>query len=114
MAVKAFQRACELDPGLSAARSGLGLTLIHLGKLSEAAKALEKSISEGPPNLNALFALASLPGNLVNIDFLTSATAQLKTSGAPKQDAKIAFIRAAALNQRQSYGEAWSEFTDRK
>ncbi len=110
MAVHAFQWACELDPRLSAARSGLGLTLIHLGKLSEAAKALQKAISEGPPNLNALFALASLPSNLVDLDVIAIAIGALKPSSTPKQDAKIAFIRAAALNQRQSYAEAWSEF----
>ena len=110
MAAHAFQWACELDPRLSAARSGLGLTLIHLGKLSEAAKALEASISVGPPNLNALFALASLPANLVDINFLATAIDQLEPSSGPKQDAKIAFVRAAALNQRQSYAEAWSEF----
>jgi tetratricopeptide (TPR) repeat protein len=110
MAVHAFQRACELDPRLSAARSGLGLTLIHLGKLSEAAKALEMSISKGPPNLNALFALTSLPGNLVDLDFIATAIGALRPSSIPKQDAKIAFIRAAALNQRQSHAEAWPEF----
>lgn len=110
MAVQAFQKACELDPRLSAARSGLGLTLIHLGRFSEAAKALEMSISEGPPNLNALFALTSLPSNLVDLGFIATAIGALKPTSMPKQDAKISFIRAAALNQRQSYAEAWPEF----
>ena len=112
LAVQAFQRACELDPGLSAARRGLGLTLIHLGRLWEGCKSTGKDDFRWSPNLNTLFALASLPGHLVNLDLVATATGQARALSGPKQDAKIRFIRAAALNQRQSYTEAWSDFTE--
>ena len=111
LAANAFKRACELDPGFTTARAGLGLTLAHLGRLPEAAEALEKSISVGPPNLNALFALASLPGYLVDTDLVSTATANLTASVSSRQNSKIAFTRAAALNQREDYVSAWSEFT---
>ena len=110
-AAEAFQRACDLDPGLTTARTGLGLALIHLGRLPDAAKALEKSLAQMPSNLNALLVLAGLPGHLVELDILSIASHLRAAPGAPREDAKIAFIRAAALNQRGKHAEAWSGFT---
>ncbi len=111
LAAAAFERACELDSGFAAALTGLGLALIHLARLPEAAKALEKSILTGPPNLNALYALANLPGHLVEMDVLSTVTAQLHQSGTSRQNVKTAYVRAAALNQRNRYSEAWEEYT---
>ncbi len=109
-AVAAFERASTLEPGLATAYTGLGLALIHLGRLPEAAKALEKSLALAPSNLNTLEALAGLPGALVETDLLSLISTLGARSGTSRQDAKFAFIHAAALDQRGRHAEAWSGF----
>jgi tetratricopeptide (TPR) repeat protein len=110
LAVHAFKRACDLDSGLGTAHAGLGLALVYLGRLPEAAKAFEASLARMTSNLNTLFQLAGLPRPLVTTDLL-SIISKLPAPKTRREEAKIAFLRGEALNQRGNYGEAWKAFT---
>ncbi len=109
-AAEAFARANALDASLTAAHIGLAMALIHLGRLAEAAKALETSLKRAPANLNALLALAGLPGHLVELDLLSIISKLSAKPGTPRDSAKIAFAHAAALDQCGKHAEAWSGF----
>ena len=110
----AFRKAAAIEPDLAPARVGLGLCLIELGKLEEAAQVYARLVAEGDTSITTLNALSELPAGMVDIDLLALIDAASPSKGMSETffDTAQAFTRAAALERLGKYGEAWQALLD--
>ena len=98
----AFAEAVKAEPDLLPAVSGLGWAHLHLGENVEGATTFQRMLKGGALTFEPLAALATLPSSLVSVDLL----AELEKYERVRQDGeetRVAFVRAAALDQAGRY-----------
>jgi tetratricopeptide (TPR) repeat protein len=113
LAADAYEKAITLDPTFVFARLGLGWSLIHLGRLNEAAKIFTALVQDGKSGFAPVSGLCQIPQDLVQIDLLKAVE---DARSAPSQshgdfEATFAFAKATALNRLKRHPEAWSEIS---
>ena len=105
LAQEAYGQAVQLEHDLIPAVFGLGWTYSSIGRDAEAADILERLVKRGAGSLEVLYALTSLPPQLLSLDVLAEMD---KLVGDPNQD-MAAFVRAAALDKAGRHAEAWEQ-----
>lgn len=110
-ASQVFRDAAAAEPHLAPARVGLGLCLIELGELEEAASVYTDLVADGDTSITTLNALSELPPDLVDLELLALIDAASPAKGMSPAffAAAQAFTRAAALERKGRYREAWEE-----
>ena len=111
LAASAYEQAHALDPSLRIVQFGLGWSLIHLGRLEEAAQIFASLFRHDVNDLGALSALAQVPSDATGIDVLKCLGALRAKPGLPPAEFENAraFARAAALDRAGRHREAWNE-----
>jgi tetratricopeptide (TPR) repeat protein len=105
LAQEAYGQAVQLEHDLIPAVFGLGWTYSSIGRDAEAADIFERLVKRGAGSLEVLYALTSLPPQLLSLDVLAEMD---KLVGDPNQD-MAAFVRAAALDKAGRHAEAWEQ-----
>lgn len=110
-AVQTFRHTIAMDDTLEAAKYGLGLCLLELGELGEAANAFEQLLAAGNTSITTLNALSELPPDLVASDVLALCEAATPAGDQSPDFFEMAkrFTRAAALHNAGRHSEAWPE-----
>ncbi len=107
-AVTAFRMAVDGGAG-DAAHYGLGLCLMKLGELPEAATLFEDLVAKGDRSITTLNALSEMAPELLQCDLLSLIDAATPTDDQSQSffDMAHAFTRAAALAVAGRHAEAW-------
>ena len=105
LAQEAYGQAVQLEHDLIPAVFGLGWTYSSIGRDAEAADIFEGLVKRGAGSLEVLYALTSLPPQLLSLDVLAEMD---KLVADPNQD-MAAFVRAAALDKADRHAKAWEQ-----
>jgi tetratricopeptide (TPR) repeat protein len=107
LALEAYQKTLELEPGLKAARVGVALTLSSLGRHAESAHVLEGLLKEDERDLAVISTLATLPRAVRSVD-LEPLIAGIRRDPADRHfDDILTFTRARLAHEAGMHSEAW-------
>lgn len=110
-AVGAFHRALEQNPNHGQAANSLGSSLVHLGELDEAAKALHQAHIADGNVIAPIAASAQLPAGCAQFDVAAALDKAEFDARANKEEreVQIAFTKAHLYHQKDMFGEAWEQ-----
>ena len=96
-------------PAHAEAAHGLGDCYSHLGRIAEAAGALEHAHACKPTSVAILYALSQLPPSSIDVNILEELEKVRKEAEQVQDDFDtfVAFTRAAALDRQGRHAEAW-------
>ena len=110
-AVTALRQALDRNPEHAMAANLLGSSLVHLGKLEEAAEAFHQSHIADPKSISPIAASAHLPAGVSLFDVeaaMKSAEVDPTVSNA-ENEAREAFAAASLLHKNSKHDEAWQQ-----
>jgi tetratricopeptide (TPR) repeat protein len=108
LAAAAYRRVLDRVPSADAAQ-GLGDCCTHLGRIAEAAAALNQAHELKPDSVAILYALSQVPALATDVPILPTLD-QVRRGEDQDQDGFdtfVAFTRAAALDRLGRHAEAW-------
>ena len=110
LAAECYRKVEELQPSQADAAHGLGDCYSHLGRLEEAAVALERAHRLDPSSMAVLHTLSQLPASVIGLDILSALERMKKPVGGDREkfETFFAFTRAAALDRQGRHREAWA------
>ena len=108
-----YRQALAVEPDLASAAIGLGWCHGHLGDYGEAARTFAGLIERGVNLIEPVRALTILPASAVKVDLLAQLEKLAKPPGEDEADFanSVDFLRAAILDRRGHYAEAWECLT---
>src|SRR5262245_1556705 len=113
-AVAVYSDILGIDPASAVAAQGLGDSLLQLGRLDEAAKALEAAHRANPGSAAILYSLGQLPSGLVRTD-IARALLSCKRQDS-ESDIDFAsfrdFTMAGALHRQGRVEESWKTLVE--
>jgi Tfp pilus assembly protein PilF len=107
LSVECFKQALALDPRSVAAAHGLAKSLIQLGRIDEAADALNRLAADGCRDADVLLTLCRLPASAVRVDLLAIVDQGVSFRGRDDGD-RMGFLRAAALHLQGRHEDCWN------
>jgi tetratricopeptide (TPR) repeat protein len=109
LAAAAYRKVLSRLPARAEAAHGLGDCCSHLGRVAEAAGALEQAHACKPTSVAILYALSQLPPSSIDVNILEELEKVRKEAGQVQDDFDtfVAFTRAAALDRQGRHAEAW-------
>ena len=114
LAAECYLKVLGFLPAHAEAAHGLGDCYSHLGRINDAAAALERAHHLNPKSVAILYAIGQLPASAAAIDLL-DAVARVHRQEAqdrPEFEAFRAFTRAAALDRKGRHREAWTSLVE--
>ena len=109
LAAATYRKVLGRLPAHADAAHGLGDCCSHLGRVAEAAAALERAHEFRPDSVAILYALSQLPASATEVHILGALDRVRKEEGQAQDDFDtfVAFTRAAALDRQGRHAEAW-------
>src|SRR5690348_11699798 len=107
-ALKAFEQAAALDPGLREARVNRAIALLNLGRVEQARSILQPAAKLDPSDANAWYNLGLLEKNSTNPE--PAVQAFLKVTELDANDADTWYFLGATYSQLKSYPQAIEAF----
>jgi tetratricopeptide (TPR) repeat protein len=114
LAAECYRHVQSLLPAHAEAAHGLGDCYSHLGRVKEAATALERAHTLNPNSVAVLYALCQLPPSATDIDILSALDRVQKQDLADRQEFETfaSFTRSTALDRQGRYREAWTSLVE--
>ena len=111
LARESYLQALQIEPGMEEATIGLARVCTSLGLYAEVADALEGLLKRGVRSLDVLATLVGLPASAIRRELLPELGKVVPRANEEKADfeARLAFVRAAALDKAGRHAEAWEQ-----